>query len=345
MKSTIPRGAKDTERSTDRRSARRVRSKLVARGESMFEVPESAPQPKVRSQCQERRAASPPPTPPTPTARGASARHHRLIASTHRCGKSSAHPFAAPHRSTMVDATRRCQRVRCTSGAPRAARSLLCRRGRLCRIARPVGIICGRLDCLPIIPIVRPLTQREARPQLQKASTISEMTGSACDDEVRLAFSRSDLLLWSASNSDLNSVKRCDGFTNLQVWQQRAAHADLLVLGLGHHFPGSLGGAEQHSRCDHEVLPPGSPTRTGLNVHCRIAMHAFFPQNLNHTLNSVIQARQANTRGLRPPELSIALVGTTTPVSGCSRFNEPISLSTYASKSYEHRRTVDSPMW
>ena len=124
MKSTIPRGAKDTERSTDRRSARRVRSKLVARGESMFEVPESAPQPKVRSQCQERRAASPPPTPPTPTARGASARHHRLIASTHRCGKSSAHPFAAPHRSTMVDATRRCQRVRCTSGAPRAARSL-----------------------------------------------------------------------------------------------------------------------------------------------------------------------------------------------------------------------------
>ena len=179
----------------------------------------------------------------------------------------------------------------------------------------------------------------------KKASTISEMTGSACDDEVRLAFSRSDLLLWSASNSDLNSVKRCDGFTNLQVWQQRAAHADLLVLGLGHHFPGSLGGAEQHSRCDHEVLPPGSPTRTGLNVHCRIAMHAFFPQNLNHTLNSIIQARQANARGLRPPELSIALVGTTTPVSGCSRFNEPISLSTYASKSYEHRRTVDSPMW
>ena len=124
MKSTIPHGAKDTVRSTDRRSAPRVRSERVRRcGPTYnFWCPSRRHNPKFES-WRERRAASPPPTPPTPTARGASARHHRPIASTHRCGKSSAHPFAARHRSTMADATRRCQRGRCTSGAPHATRS------------------------------------------------------------------------------------------------------------------------------------------------------------------------------------------------------------------------------
>ena len=67
----------------------------------------------------------------------------------------------------------------------------------------------------------------------KRASTVSEMTASACDDTVRLAFSRSDLLLWTGANSDFNSVKRCDGFTNLQVYLERAVRdADVLVLGV-----------------------------------------------------------------------------------------------------------------
>ena len=168
----------------------------------------------------------------------------------------------------------------------------------------------------------------------KRASTVSEMTASACGDNVRLAFSRSDLLLWTTSNSDFNGIKRCDGFTNLQVFVERAARdADYLVLGVGHHFPGSLEAAESKSRTKREPGAEGQSSRFQ-----KLAMHAFFPNNINHTLASVIKARAA--WGHAPPSESITLVGTTTPVAGCSRFSTPISLSQYAIESYDHRRVA-----
>jgi hypothetical protein len=42
---------------------------------------------------------------------------------------------------------------------------------------------------------------------------------------------------------------------------------------------------------------------------------------------------------------SILVVGTTTPVAGCSRFAAPITPYEYSTASYAQRRTVDSPMW
>ena len=71
----------------------------------------------------------------------------------------------------------------------------------------------------------------------KRASTVTEMTASAFEDATRLAFARSDLLLWSSVPSDLNSVRRCDGYTTLQPFAQRAARdADVVILGLGHHI-------------------------------------------------------------------------------------------------------------
>lgn len=51
----------------------------------------------------------------------------------------------------------------------------------------------------------------------KRASTVSEMTASACGDSTRLAFVRSDLLLHTNIGGDFRAVQRCDGFTNLQV--------------------------------------------------------------------------------------------------------------------------------
>jgi hypothetical protein len=70
----------------------------------------------------------------------------------------------------------------------------------------------------------------------KRASTVSELTASACGDATRLVFVRSDLLLHTTTGGDFNAVRRCDGFTNLQVFVARAVRdADVLVLGLGHH--------------------------------------------------------------------------------------------------------------
>ena len=78
-------------------------------------------------------------------------------------------------------------------------------------------------------------------------------------------------------------------------------------------------------------------------IRQRMALNAFFPQNLNHTLSALLAARAA--LGYAPPAANVLLLGTSTPVSGCSRFDEPITLSRYIQANYEHRRHVDSPMW
>lgn len=75
----------------------------------------------------------------------------------------------------------------------------------------------------------------------KRASVLSEITASACSDGTRLNFVRSDLLLWSHAAEDFRSVRACDGYTTLNPFVVRASRdADILVLGLGHHFPSSL---------------------------------------------------------------------------------------------------------
>lgn len=137
-------------------------------------------------------------------------------------------------------------------------------------------------------------------------------------------FVRNDLLLYTPHGGDFNSVKRCDGYTSLNSFTARAARdADVLILGVGHHFPGSLDMAlNAHDRPAQGRSAPRS---------VKMAYHAFFPSNLNHTLASVLAARTA--WGHSDPS-SVLLVGTTTPVAGCSRFSQPISLATFATEAH-----------
>jgi len=163
---------------------------------------------------------------------------------------------------------------------------------------------------------------------IKRASTVSEITASACGDTTRMAFVRNDLLLYSSSGGDFASAKRCDGFMSINAFVVRAARdADVLILGVGHHFPGSLDMALAYHR---------APSRIAQLRH-----HAFLPHSLNHTLSYLLASRAQYGHG----SSSVLLVGTSTPVAGCSRFTKPITLAEYATANYEHRRTIDSPMW
>ena len=86
----------------------------------------------------------------------------------------------------------------------------------------------------------------------------------------------------------------------------RAVVADLVLYGLGHHFPRIIDRADKMGA--EEQLE---------------ARRAFFTRNLNHTLASTIAHRAA--AGHHPS--TVTLLGATTPVSGCSRFTRPISLT------------------
>ena len=144
---------------------------------------------------------------------------------------------------------------------------------------------------------------------------ICDLTAAACAGRVRLVFVRNDLLLWSTlSTGDFDRVRRCDGFSILHPFVQRASRdADLLVLGVGHHFPRSLMLAEKNARASRK------PAETA-----RRARIAFFSRNLNHTLSSVL-ARRAAWGRLDPS--SVVLLGSTTPVRSCARYRRPLSLA------------------
>ena len=137
----------------------------------------------------------------------------------------------------------------------------------------------------------------------------ADLTASACSDSTRIVFIRSDLLLWTHSVSDYHAVQRCDGFTILHPFVLRASRdADIVLLGVGHHFPRALMLAEKWTHW------------SGGEVAKR-ARVGFFTRNLNHTLVSLLSRRAAY--GRRNPA-SVVLLGASTPVRGCARFTRPL---------------------
>mgnify|MGYP002630813133 CR=1 FL=1 len=121
-----------------------------------------------------------------------------------------------------------------------------------------------------------------------------DLTASACDSRVRLEFVRSDLLLWTTDQRDMNAVAQCTGFSFSAPFIRRALLADQVVLGLGQHFAVSID-----------------------------AVHGGWElteESLNHTLSSLLAERGA--RG-HPPS-SVQLVTSFRPIPFCSKFTEPI---------------------
>ena len=84
---------------------------------------------------------------------------------------------------------------------------------------------------------------------VRRATSVQDLTASACNDTVRLAFARSDLLLWTHAPRDFGSAKHCDGFLSLGTFIARAARdADWLVLGLEPMLKSCWGRAEVAGR-------------------------------------------------------------------------------------------------
>lgn len=140
----------------------------------------------------------------------------------------------------------------------------------------------------------------------------ADLTASVCSDATRIVFIRSDLLLWTHSIADYHAVQRCDGFTILHPFVQRASRdADVVILGVGHHFPRALMLAEKWSLWD------GAEAT-------RRARIGFFARNLNHTLSSLLQRRAG--WGRHDPA-SVVILGTSTPIRGCARLKSPLEAS------------------
>ena len=57
---------------------------------------------------------------------------------------------------------------------------------------------------------------------IKRASTVSEITASACGDWTRLIFVRNDLLLFTNHNHDIASARRCDGYLSINSFMMRA---------------------------------------------------------------------------------------------------------------------------
>lgn len=133
-------------------------------------------------------------------------------------------------------------------------------------------------------------------------SGLDEAVASACNDTVRLAFSRNDLLILNPK--DFPFFLRFDGAVKLHHFSEKAGRdADLLLLSVGHHFPSFVKYLTERIGAQ---MPP----------------NAFFHLNLNSTLGQIVQRRQ--NYGHHPS--SVLLVSSVIPVPGCRRFTAPLTL-------------------
>ncbi|KAL1529190.1 hypothetical protein AB1Y20_000149 [Prymnesium parvum] len=192
----------------------------------------------------------------------------------------------------------------------------------------------------------------------KRASVLSDISASACADAVRLNFVRSDLLLWTHAQQDFQGARGCDGYTTLQPFATRAARdADVLILGVGHHFSSSLervagkyeaasasekkeeAAAKAGGKHGRKAAASGGRMSFGAN---ELARQAFFSFNLNHTLSSALTARR---RWGHASAASVFLVGISTPIPGCRAYDEPISLSRAVLSTSAHPRGLLNRAW
>ena len=142
----------------------------------------------------------------------------------------------------------------------------------------------------------------------------ADKTAVACGGRVRLKFVRNDLLLWSNSGVETNLVRRCSQRTLLHGWITHALHdADLLILGLGGHFPLAMS--------DAAAAAAAAPLAPAEREQVASAVEAFAAHSLQLTLSELVQQRGARY-GYQPA--SVVLVGSPMPLPGCARFAAPV---------------------
>ena len=155
-----------------------------------------------------------------------------------------------------------------------------------------------------------------------RGGTFVMATASACDDDLRLSFVRSDLLLWTQLTAPAAAAQRCStGMLNYRFTQQAVLDADVLIMGLGQHFASLIFSAQSHRR--HQA-------------------YAFFTGNLNRTLAS---ARALRAMHGRPDPASIIVVGASVPVAGCELATSPSSATAAAFTAATSRHPYGASWW
>ena len=159
--------------------------------------------------------------------------------------------------------------------------------------------------------------------QARYASTMKRVVGSACDDTVRLSYTRNDLLLWSHDYyRDADISRGCTSGTHLlRCWTRGATNATVVVLGVGQHFPGSF-----------RKFPGQVQQQQQLAA-------AFAVNSLNHTLAALMAARRGHG--------TVVVLGASLAVPGCEHHSEPLTsanvgLAKYASPA---NRTAWASSW
>ena len=199
-------------------------------------------------------------------------------------------------------------------------------RGELCRLLRHKQIFAaGDSQLAQMFVSLVALLGGDLGRNRPPRSTPVDFTASACNDTVRLAFARNDLLLWTRAPLDVNTeLRQCAPLLKLYPWAERAVEADLLIIGTGHHVPQALA-------CNRLVDESAAAS-------ARRA--AFFTRNLNRSLASVVRERRR--RGHRPA--STLVLGLSLPVPGCARFHEPLAadeaLAVYAEREISANYTM-----
>ncbi|KAL1527322.1 hypothetical protein AB1Y20_015993 [Prymnesium parvum] len=207
----------------------------------------------------------------------------------------------------------RCDEQTRPSGKPRALYEWAARHCELAHVepARVCSVLAGKQVVIAgdstagqlFLSFVLLLGGRFGR-NSRRTSAISDIGASVCAGRTRVVFVRNDLLLWTDHRSEYNRARACDPLLKADSFMQRAARdADILVLQAGHHFPASLEAASTSS-------PPGLER----------SRRAFFTRSLNQTLMALRTARAA--WGFAPE--SLVLMGSATPVPGCSRWRQPL---------------------
>ena len=123
---------------------------------------------------------------------------------------------------------------------------------------------------------------------------------------VRLNYVRNDLLAFTSSATDLRDIYRSLRVLILSTFSIRATAADLVVLGIGQHFPPMV----------ETLLAHASPRPQAARDAATLALSHIF---LNESLTSLARARAASGK----QSGSVVLVGSNVAVPNCSLYEVP----------------------
>jgi hypothetical protein len=234
---------------------------------------------------------------------------------TRRATAAEKDPRAYENSCTPPRARRVWEPARCTLSSIDAAQA--------CQLLRGTSVLMVGDSTMRqlFLALSRVLNARLGRGQ-------HDQVASGCADTVRLSYARNDLVLYSADYSrDAETARGCAGGDNiLRCWTERAADYDVVLLGVGQHFPGVF----KHWR--------GGAVGSGGARDAQMKQAAAFAANsLNHTVAELTEARRG--RG------DMIVAGASLAVPGCAAHAVPLETAQAGLDAYVMPKVGSATGW